>query len=87
MSGAVYSVNSEDEIDKALQAMQEHKIRRLPVVNVEGELEGILSINDLVRHANVDEGEDVIDFGEVMKTYHAICEHPVPMAASAAPGA
>ena len=86
MSGAVYSVNSEDEIDKALQAMQEHKIRRLPVVNVEGELEGILSINDLVRHAKADEGEDAIDFGEVVKTYHAICEHPVPMAAGCSAG-
>jgi len=83
MSGEVYSVNPEDELDKALQAMQEHKIRRLPVVNVEGELEGILSLNDLVLHAKADEGEDTIDYGEVVKTYRAICEHPAPMGASA----
>src|SRR5678815_2777346 len=46
MTGLVYSLNPDDEIDQALNAMQEHKIRRLPVVNADGELEGILSIND-----------------------------------------
>ena len=87
MSGEVYSVNAEDEIDEALQAMQEHKIRRLPVVNVEGELEGILSMNDVVLHAIADESEDTIDYGEVIETYHAICEHPKRIAASATPAA
>ena len=29
MTGQVYAVNPEDNIDQALQAMQEHKIRRL----------------------------------------------------------
>src|ERR1041384_6912043 len=33
MTGQVYSVTPEDGIEEALQAMQAHKIRRLPVVN------------------------------------------------------
>lgn len=81
MTGLVYSVNPEDEIDQALEAMQEHKIRRLPVVNADGELEGILSINDVVLHANA-EG-DSIAFGDIVKTYQAICQRPVAAGASA----
>jgi CBS domain-containing protein len=87
MCGQVYSVNAEDEIEQVLETMQEHKIRRLPVVNDEGELEGIVSMNDVVLHANADEGENTIEFGEVIKTYHAICEHPKQIAASATPAA
>jgi CBS-domain-containing membrane protein len=85
MTGQVYAVNPEDNIDQALQAMQEHKIRRLPVVSSEGELEGILSMNDVVLRARSLDGEatDSIDYGDVVKTYQAICRHPVPAAASA----
>lgn len=86
MSGRVYAVKPEDEIHTALQAMQEHKIRRLPVVNDEGELEGILSMNDVILHAgrNVEvAGNSSISFGDIVKTYQAICEHPKPIAASA----
>ena len=78
MTGQVYSVNVEDDIDQALEIMKEHKIRRLPVVNDEGDLDGILSMNDVVLKA----GES-IDEGDVVKTYQAICSHPVPVASSA----
>ena len=78
MTGQVYSVNPEDDVDQALQAMKEHKVRRLPVVNDNGELEGILSMNDVVLAA----GEG-IDYSDVVKTYQAICSHPVPAAANA----
>jgi CBS domain-containing protein len=84
MSGQVYSVLAEDNIDQALQAMQEHRIRRLPVVNVEGELEGMLSMNDVVLKAADDAAEDGIALMDVVKTYQAICEHPLPAAARAA---
>ena len=85
MTGQVYSVNPEDEVDQALEAMQEHKIRRLPVVNAEGELEGILSMNDVVLNAKTSDGTigSSIDYGDVVKTYQAICQHPLPRAASA----
>ena len=86
MTGQVYSINLEDDVDQALQAMQEHKIRRLPVLNPEGELEGILSMNDIVRNAKTSKGadSDAIKYRDVVKTYKAICRHPVAAAASAA---
>lgn len=85
MTGQVYCVNPEDDLDQALEIMQEHKVRRVPVVSAEGELEGILSMNDVVLHAEAaeDASTDGIGYGEVMKTFQAICRHPVPAAASA----
>jgi len=82
MTGQVYGVTPEDDIEQALQTMQEHRIRRLPVLNAEGELEGILSMNDVVRNAKA--SGDGIAYDDVVKTYHLICEHPAPPAANAA---
>jgi CBS domain-containing protein len=77
MTGKVYSVNPEDQVDHALQAMQEHKVHRLPVVNHEGELEGILSMNDIVLNAKSADGavSESPNYGDVVKTYQAICQH------------
>jgi CBS domain-containing protein len=84
MTGQVYGVKPEDTIDQALQVMQQHRIRRLPVINPEGELEGILSMNDIVLHAKAPDSaaRGSIDYGDVVKTYQAICQHPVPVAAT-----
>jgi CBS domain-containing protein len=78
MSGQVYSVNADDDIGEALMAMQTHRIRRLPVVNDDGELEGILSMNDVVLNARAtdDEVEDGIAYVDVVKTYQTICRRP-----------
>ena len=84
MTGQVYSINPEDEVDQALKAMQEHKIRRLPVVNAEGELEGILSMNDVVLNAK--RKGDSIAYGDVVKTYQAICQRPLPATETATAG-
>jgi len=82
MTGQVYSVSAEDDIDRALEAMEEHRIRRLPVLNDEGELEGILSMNDVILKAKEDD-DDGIDYRNVVKTYQTICERPLAKTASA----
>jgi len=90
MTGRVFGVKQEDNVDQALQTMQEHRIRRLPVINPEGELEGMVSMNDVLLHAKPpDEVADgCIEYADVVKTYQAICRHRVPatrpLAASAA---
>lgn len=80
MSGEVYGVKPEDNIDHALQTMSEHRIRRLPVISAEGELEGIVSMNDVLLHAKAPEevSADGLDYGDVVKTYQAICGHRIP---------
>jgi CBS-domain-containing membrane protein len=84
MTCAIFSVMPEDDVHTALQLMQEHKVRRLPVMNAEGELKGMLSMNDVVLKAQETNGKKPeLSFHDVVKTYKAICEHPVPMVAAA----
>ena len=47
----VFSCRGEDNIHAALQTMAEHRIRRLPVVDKDGVLEGVLSMDNVVLHA------------------------------------
>jgi CBS domain-containing protein len=85
MTRDVFSVTPNDDVHKALQLMQEHKVRRLPVLNAEGELKGMLSMNDVVLKAQETNGKKPpLTFHDVVKTYKAICEHPVPMVKAAA---
>lgn len=51
-SNTVYSIAADDTIDTAERIMREHQVRRLPVVDDAGCLLGLVSINDLSRHAH-----------------------------------
>lgn len=90
ITGKVFSVAAEDEIQKALETMQERKVRRLPVLNPEGELEGVLSMNDIVLQAKETKEKKAPDitYRDIVQTYKAICGHPLPMeqAQAASPG-
>jgi CBS domain-containing protein len=46
-----------EDIRSALQIMREAKIRRLPVVNESGELEGIVSIDDIILSLKLGDGK------------------------------
>jgi CBS-domain-containing membrane protein len=84
MNATVYAAEPEEDVEHALQTMRDHQIRRLPVLNPEGELEGILSLNDIVLKAKEGGGKQQIDYGNVVKTYQAICQHPLPIKTAAA---
>ncbi|HEX5833354.1 MAG TPA: CBS domain-containing protein [Pyrinomonadaceae bacterium] len=87
ITGDVYSVAPEDEIQKALELMQQHQVRRLPVINPEGELAGILSMNDIVLRAKEKtNGKPKLGYADVVNTYKAICEHRAPAEMQAAAG-
>ncbi|PRP90060.1 Hypoxic response protein 1 [Enhygromyxa salina] len=43
------SVHEDDSIDDALEVMRKYGVRRVPVVGDEGELVGILAVDDLVE--------------------------------------
>jgi len=58
-SGATYSCKLEDDISTALETMNEKRIRRLPVLDATGELAGVLSVDDLVLHADSDAGSSL----------------------------
>ena len=89
ISGDVYACKPEDDIRSALNIMQENKVRRLPVVAEDGTLAGILSMNDVVLKAEDvrDKKSSELSYGDVVKTYQAICQHRLPMQTQAAAGA
>ncbi|HEX3280118.1 MAG TPA: CBS domain-containing protein [Pyrinomonadaceae bacterium] len=85
MSGKVFTAEPDQDVEEALEMMKAHKVRRLPVVTAEGELAGILSMNDIVLKAKGSNGKAQIKYADVVETYQAICQHPLPMTTAAAP--
>lgn len=81
MTGTVYSVTPDDDVHHALETMQEHKVRRLPVIDADGQLKGVLSMNDVALRAEEQAGRKApeLSFSDVMKTYKVVCAHPVPV--------
>ncbi|MBI2390919.1 MAG: CBS domain-containing protein [Deltaproteobacteria bacterium] len=53
MSHALYSVRDTESLEKAEATMRAQRVRRLPVVDAKGLLVGLLSMGDLLRHAEV----------------------------------
>ena len=64
----------EDDIHLALQTMRAQRVRRLPVINSKGGLEGILCLDDIVLFA--EEKASELTYFDVVETLKAICEHP-----------
>ena len=57
--------------------MQRKKVHRLPVIGAEGELQGILSANDIALEAKAANGKKTPDlsYADVVEMYKAICAH------------
>jgi len=73
MSGATYTCSPTDDIRAALKIMREQRVRRLPVVDNDGRLVGILSINDLILASQSRAGSVPTD--ELFATLKAISAH------------
>lgn len=76
MSQVVYSCLAEDSIIEAEQVMKDHKVRRMPVTDRDGVIQGILSLNDIAREAIRQQGRRgrEISGEEVTATLAAVCE-------------
>jgi len=72
-----YATAGED-IHIALQTMAAQKVRRLPVVDSTGVLEGILCLDDIVLFAEEKGG---LTYGDVVDTLKSICEHTTALKA------
>jgi signal-transduction protein with cAMP-binding, CBS, and nucleotidyltransferase domain len=75
--GQVYKCTEGESVAAALETMRRNKVRRLPVVNASGRLEGILSLNDIILNASekTDKGSDKPAYTDVMGTLKAIAQH------------
>ncbi|MEW5801146.1 MAG: CBS domain-containing protein [bacterium] len=52
MSKDIFFVHPDDDISKVEQIMKEHQVRRVPVADQEGNLQGIISTADIAREAS-----------------------------------
>jgi CBS domain-containing protein len=75
-SRKVFACRPDDDVRSALQIMKENKVRRLPVLNADGALEGMLSMNDVVLRAEEPKGKKApqISYADVVGAYKGICE-------------
>jgi CBS domain-containing protein len=78
----VFTCGLDDDVHTALDAMREHRVRRLPVTGPGGEVSGIVSLNDIVLACGP---RQPVRDTEVVKTLQAICahHHPVTQASAA----
>ena len=77
MSTEICDCALNDDIKSALKTMRHEKVRRLPVVNSDGVLQGILCLNDVVLRAEEAKGKHLPDltYEDAMSTLKAIGEH------------
>jgi CBS domain-containing protein len=76
ISGPVHACFSEDDVSTVLKTMKERRVRRLPVLDRQERLVGIVSINDLVARADRHSGANV-PVDEFLATLKSICGHSV----------
>ena len=69
----LFYCGSGDDIHSALQTMRAQRVRRLPVIDKSGALEGILCLDDIVLRVQETGGE--LTYFDVVETLKAICEH------------
>jgi CBS domain-containing protein len=86
----LYTCAPGDDVRDALSTMQWHQVRRIPVVNDEGKIAGILSLSDIILAAEIEahgQTQGVSD-GDALATMKAICEQrrAAPNAAAASSG-
>lgn len=74
ITGDVHSCRADDDIQTALRTMRENKVRRVPVLDAEGRLKGILSMDDVVMHAKevTTRTPTELSYGDAIGTYKAI---------------
>jgi CBS domain-containing protein len=79
MSREVASCKADDDVRNALKTMKERRIRRLPVLDSDGRLAGMLSINDLVMRTDTRAGAAVPGelFLDTLKAISAHTHEPV----------
>jgi CBS-domain-containing membrane protein len=89
MASTVVSCNPQDELEDAQKLMCRHRVRRLPVVDADGKIVGLLSLSDIAREAERERregGRRQVRATNVAATLGGICEQPAHVNAHVAFG-
>ena len=54
MSHPVVTVHEDDDLEKCSETLSKHGVRRVPVVNADGNCRGMVAQADIARHAETD---------------------------------
>lgn len=73
ITGAVHSCHPNDDIKSSIKTMQSEKVLRLPVINEDGRLQGIISMNDIM--IQTESGKSGLSCEEVLSARNVIGEH------------
>jgi CBS-domain-containing membrane protein len=84
MSKELYSCLPEDPVADVERLMRERQIRRIPVVDSDGDLRGIVTLGDLARSAQQSAFQKTIGGLAITQALAAICEPRPPGQAVAA---
>jgi CBS domain-containing protein len=76
----VFSCRPEEDIHRALEAMKDGRVRRLPVISANGTLVGVVSMDDVVLHAEAAGygKRPELSSEEVVHIFQAITQRPLP---------
>jgi CBS domain-containing protein len=78
MSKRLFTCSPADDARAALRIMKEGQVRRLPVVDPKGTLQGIISLNDLALAAQrTGRPGEALSFAEVMEAVQGVSRHRV----------
>lgn len=55
------TIDPQQDLDEALRLMAQHQVRRLPVVEEDGKLVGIIAQADVARHASAERTGEVVE--------------------------
>jgi CBS-domain-containing membrane protein len=77
MSDELFSCSADEDIDQVEKRMRQHQVRRLPVVDDQGRLRGILSLADVAQRAASGKGKAgtkpvPVSFTEVGETFAGV---------------
>jgi hypothetical protein len=59
--------------------MKAKRVRRLPVLDAQRGLRGILSMNDVLLHAEPSGDGQAVSYEDAVRTLQSICEHRYPV--------
>jgi CBS-domain-containing membrane protein len=87
MAHEVYACLPDDNLAEVEEIMRKHRVRRLPVIDLDGHLVGLISLNDLARESVRQQTRVQKDLTpqDVSATLAAICQprHPAVLPPSA----